>query len=117
MNEKDFSRAILRDLAAQPVSGKAEKRLAAAREAALAAAHYQSQGALAIAGHRVMSFWRGHHGLALAVLVVVSVLALGWMQHVRKVQSDEITLTTQLLADELPLEVFLSDEFDSGGRP
>jgi hypothetical protein len=117
MNEKDFSRKICQSLDQAPLSPRAAHRLASARENALAAANFQAEGVLAMAGQRVGSFWRHHHGASLAILMLLAALLLAGGWQWQRQRSAEMAIDAQLLADELPIEAFLTDRFDLGGRP
>jgi hypothetical protein len=115
MNENDFSRKICARLDRAPVSAHAEKRLAKAREAALNAARFQTESALALAGHRAASFWRQHPAAGLGLIALLAALLLGASWQWQRQRAAEID--AQLLADELPIEAFLTDRFDAGGQP
>ena len=117
MNEQEFSRKICARLEGAPLPAKTEKRLAAAREAALAGARFQAVSPLALAGQRAVHFWQHHHAASLGLMMILLALLLsaGWQWQ--RQRASEIAIDAQLLADELPIEAFLTDRFDDGGRP
>jgi len=115
MNETNFSRNICARLDRTPVSAHAEQRLASAREAALNAAHFQAESVPALAGQRAASFWRHHPTASLSLIALLAALLLGASWQWQRQRAAEID--AQLLADELPIEAFLTDRFDGGGQP
>lgn len=114
MNEPDFANKIRATLDKASVSGNAIRRLATAREQALAHARFQPESLIALAGYRASSFWHRHHTLSLGLITLLMIAALGagWQwQHKR---AAEQAIDVQLLSDELPLEVFVSGHFEHG---
>lgn len=117
MNEHDFSKKTLAKLDRAPLSGQAERRLHQARQSALAAARFQSESPLILAGQRLSYFWHRHHAASTGLILLIILLLLGsgwqWQQH----RTAEMQVDTLLLADELPVEAFLADRFEQGIKP
>lgn len=111
MNEREFAQKLTRQLNRAPVSDKAADRLRSAREQAVARAASQQSSALAGAGNLVVRFWQRHQVASVGLLLALTLAMAGggWQWHQSR-EADR-ALETMLLADELPMDMFLSERF------
>lgn len=111
MNEREFAKKIAREINRTPVSASAAARLRAAREAAVTHAATQAAPEWASVHNILIRFWHRHHTASIGMLLVL-ILALGgsgwqWQQA----READQALEAQLLADELPMDLFLTGRF------
>ncbi|GAB3263077.1 DUF3619 family protein [Chitinimonas naiadis] len=111
------AREVGRDLAELPLTLRQQTRLAAAREQALAKAGSTSSVGI-FAG---LLTWRLHHpvgarrfGQAAWVAVMLMAGLVLWHSQPDSFIDDDVD--TQLLADEVPIEAWLSEQADMPGQ-
>ena len=113
MNEREFTQKLTRQLNGAPVSSNVAQRLRSAREAAVNIAATRSASGWSRAGNALVRFWHQHHaasiGLLLALAIAVGGAGWQWRQH--QVRAADRALEVQLLSDELPVDLFLSERF------
>ena len=111
MNEREFAKKITREINRTPVSASAAARLRAAREAAVA--HAATQTAPEWAGiHNVLiRFWHRHHAASIGLLLILMLVLGGSGWQWQKAREADQALEAQLLADELPMDLFLTGRF------
>lgn len=111
MNEREFAKKLTRQLNTAPLSDHAADRLRSAREAAVARAVAQQTTALASAGNLVVRFWQRHHTASIGLLLAVTlaIAGAGWQWHQSR-EADR-SIEAMLLADDVPMDMFLSERF------
>lgn len=111
MNEREFAKKLTRRLNHAPLSAQATDRLRSAREIAVARAAARQTSALAGAGNLVVHFWQRHHtaGIGLLLALTLAIAGAGWQWHQSR-EADR-SLEAMLLADDLPMDMFLSERF------
>jgi hypothetical protein len=119
MKESDFGRQVKTVLDQVPVSARAQARLAAARQQAVArAAQMQRRPVLvtrlAGASHWFSEKWHAHPaawsaGVAFALLVA---FGAAWQAQVHSIEAERTAVDVQMLADEVPLDTFVDTRFE-----
>ena len=116
MNEQQFGKKVRQVLNGAPLGAKVERRLQAAREAALSRQRLERSPALAWADNLFGRFsgWRAvtlTTALSLAVLVGAAAVVYEWQQSQRIAELEEID--SQLLTDDLPIDAYLDRGFQN----
>ncbi len=111
MNEREFAQNLTRQLNRAPLAADTAQRLRAAREAALARAAVRPAGGMHGAGGVLVRFWHQHPavGIGLLLTLLVALAGAGWQWQ--QVREADRALEARLLADELPVELFLNERF------
>jgi hypothetical protein len=115
MNEQQFGKRLRQILNGAPLGAQVERRLQAAREAALARQRLRSP-ALAWADN-VLGRFGNWPTVALYTVVCLAVLVAGaagvytWQQNQRIAELEEID--SQLLTDDLPIDAYLDRGFQN----
>jgi hypothetical protein len=116
MNEQQFGKRLRQILNGAPLGAQVERRLQAAREAALARQRSQRSPALAWADN-VLGRFGSWPTVALYTILSLAVLAAGaagvytWQQNQRIAELEEID--SQLLTDDLPIDAYLDRGFQN----
>jgi Protein of unknown function (DUF3619) len=116
MNEQQFGKKLRQVLNGAPLPAHVERRLQAAREAALARQRLQRSPALAWADN-VLGRFGSWPTVALYTVVSIAVLVAGatgvytWQQNQRIAELEEID--SQLLTDDLPIDAYLDRGFQN----
>lgn len=111
MNEREFARKLTRQLNRAPLAADTAQRLRTAREAALAHAATRSVGGINGAGGVLVRFWHQHRaaGVGMLLALLVALAGAGWQWQ--QMREADRALEARLLADELPVELFLNERF------
>ena len=111
MNEREFAQKLTRELNRAPLSDKTSRRLRNARMAAADHAAAQPATLVTSAGSLLSSFWYRHHAASIGFLLalMLAVGGYGWQWH--QASQAERSLETQLMLDELPMDLFLNEQF------
>ncbi len=119
MKESDFGRQVKTVLDQAPVSARAQARLAAARQQAVArAAQLQRRPALvtrlAGASHWFSEQWHAHPAAWSTGVAFALLLAVGgaWQLQARTTEAERTAVDVQMLADEVPLDTFVDTRFE-----
>lgn len=111
MNEREYAKKLIRQLNRAPIPPKAADRLRAARGIAVAHAMAKASPGWSRSGNVLVRFWHQHQAVGVGLLLVLLLAVAGggwqWQQH----REAERALEVQLLSDELPVELFLSESF------
>jgi hypothetical protein len=116
MNEQQFGKKVRQILNSGPLGTQVERRLQAAREAALSRQRPERSPALAWADN-VRGRFGGWTALALYAVLSLAVLVAGaagiynWQQNQRIAELEEID--SQLLTDDLPIDAYLDRGFQN----
>jgi hypothetical protein len=116
MNEQQFGKKVRQILNSGPLGTQVERRLQAAREAALSRQRPEGSPALAWADN-VRGRFGGWTALALYAVLSLAVLVAGaagiynWQQNQRIAELEEID--SQLLTDDLPIDAYLDRGFQN----
>jgi hypothetical protein len=116
MNEQQFGKRLRQILNGAPLPAQVERRLQAAREAALARQRMERSPAFAWADN-VLGRFGSWPAVALYTILSLAVLAAGaagvytWQQNQRIAELEEID--SQLLTDDLPIDAYLDRGFQN----
>ena len=117
MNEHLFGKKVRQVLNGVPLGAQVERRLLAAREAALSRQRPERSPVLAWAGNVLGRFGGGWTTLTLYAVLSLAILAGGatgiynWQQTQRIAELEEID--SQLLTDDLPIDAYLDRGFQN----
>ena len=116
MNEQQFGKKVRHLLNSATLGTQVERRLVAAREAALA--HQRAERAPALAwADNVLGRFDGWGGLSLKVFLPIVLVAAAltgiysWQQNQRAAEVEE--LDAKLLTDDLPIDAYLDRGFQT----
>lgn len=113
MNEREIAKKMTRQLNRDSVSPAVAQRLRSAREAAVSRAAVRTAPGWVRAGHGLVQFWHQHHAASIGLLLAlaISLAGAGWQWRQHQVREADRALEVQLLTDELPVDLFLSERF------
>lgn len=109
MNEHEFAQKLTRQLNQAALKPDVAQRLRNAREQAVLrasnASGWQESGGV------IVRFWHHHQAAMLGFLFALLLAMAGTGWHWQQNRNADRELEAQLLADELPVEAFLSERF------
>lgn len=113
MNERELAQKMTRQLNRVTISPIVAQRLRSAREAAVNRAAVRTAPGWARAGNSLVRFWNQHHAASIGLLLAlaISLAGAGWQWRQHQVREADRALEVQLLTDELPVDLFLSERF------